>query len=100
MQCNKQGDRLELGFLGLEVRRKLRQHGFLQPYAAAGPVLATTELRVQSAGIDADPHLLGGSVMVGSDVGQHAFLEARYLAVPRVHGFNLSGTNLRAGIRF
>jgi len=94
------GNRMELGFGGLELRRRFRAAGFLQPYAAVGAVLATTELRVPSERLDVDPDLIGGSVLLGADLGCHGFVEARYLTVPRVYGYDLSGLNLRGGVRF
>ncbi len=97
----EEGDNeMDLGFLGLELRRNLLRSGCVRPYAAIGPVLATTRLRVQSEGLDVDPNMIGGSLMLGTEIGEHGLLEARYLAVPQVHGYNLSGVNLRAGIRF
>ena len=42
----------------------------------------------------------GGSALLGLSFGGSGYLEARYLAVSRIKGFDLSGLNLTAGYRF
>lgn len=42
----------------------------------------------------------GGSAFVGVNFGDRAFVEARYLALSKASGFDLSGLSLSAGYRF
>lgn len=42
----------------------------------------------------------GGSALVGTTIGASGFVEAKYLAVSKVKGFDLSGLKLSVGIRF
>ncbi len=42
----------------------------------------------------------GGSAVVGTTVGASGFAEAKYLAIGRVRGFDLSGASVTVGVRF
>ncbi len=42
----------------------------------------------------------GGSAVVGTTVGASGFAEAKYLAIGKVRGFDLSGASVTVGIRF
>lgn len=42
----------------------------------------------------------GGSVLIGTTIGSSGFVEAKYMAIAKVQGFDLSGTKLVVGVRF
>ncbi|MDQ2799616.1 MAG: hypothetical protein M3Y13_08250, partial [Armatimonadota bacterium] len=97
----KNGNHAFLAPLGVSYRKAVSQSGGNTVYVGAAADLYLADLRAQ----DYDVHSglrtgFGGSVLAGVNFGDSAFLEARYLAVSRIKGFDLSGLDLTAGYRF
>jgi hypothetical protein len=87
--------------IGLQYRVALAQGGYTIPYVGVSGDLVLADIR--SPQDNAHSGLMetgGGSVYVGTSLGPQAYVEARYLALGSVQGFNLSGLNLSAGLRF
>lgn len=86
--------------IGVQYRRAVKFRP-VYLYAGATAGIVFTHLRsVQdnvAGGLRTTP---GGSVFVGTTLSNSAFLEARYLAIGQVRGFNLSGISLGVEIRF
>jgi len=73
----------------------------LTPYVGVAGSLVLADLRVPSQNIGSGFRAtVGGSALLGTTISDDAYLEARYLAVGRVRGYDLSGLNLTAGFRF
>ena len=72
-----------------------------QPYYGVTLNVVGTKIRslpdAVDTGVRAAP---GGSLFLGSTLGEQAFVEARYRAMSKVAGFNFSGLDLTAGYRF
>lgn len=88
--------------VGVGYRRDLAAGGgaFI-PYAGASVNLVLADLRSDADGVRSGLRAGGGgSLFVGSTLGRNAYAEARYLAVSRIKGFDLSGTSLSLGVRF
>ncbi len=97
----KNGNHVFLAPVGVSYRTAVSQSGGNTVYVGAAADLYLADLRAQ----DYDVHSglrtgFGGSVLAGVNFGDSAFLEARYLAVSRIKGFDLSGLDLTAGYRF
>jgi hypothetical protein len=87
--------------VGLQYRVGLAKGGSTIPYAGVSADLVLADIR--SAQDHAHSGLMetgGGSVFLGTSLGPQAYVEARYLALGSVQGFNLSGFDLTAGLRF
>lgn len=87
--------------VGVSYRKAVSQSGGNTVYVGVTGDLYLVDLR----SLDCDVHSglrtgFGGSVLTGVNLGESGYLEARYLAVSRVKGFDLSGLNLTAGYRF
>lgn len=71
------------------------------PYAGASADIYAVDIRSPQdnvrSGFRAAP---GGSVFLGFSAAESGFLEARYLVISRVRGFDLSGFNIVGGYRF
>jgi hypothetical protein len=72
----------------------------LLPYAGASVGAVYANLRSGADGINGSGFAPTGSVYIGTSVGLNGFFEARWRGMGRVRGFNLSGLDLGAGIRF
>ena len=88
--------------VGVGYRRDLAVgDGHFMPYAGVSVNLVLTDLRSDADGVRSGLRAGGGgSLFVGSTLGRSAYAEARYLAVSRIKGFDLSGTSLSLGVRF
>ena len=72
-----------------------------RPYVGLGTGLYLADLRSEKYGVTSGFRgTIGVTALAGATVGDRAVVEARYLAVGRVKGFDLSGVNLTAGFRF
>lgn len=86
--------------LGLSYRRALSQ-GNLTPYVGASVNVVFADLRSREDNVTSGFRAGGGgSVFLGATFNDNGFFEARYLAVSKIRGFDLSGLDLTAGIRF
>ena len=97
----KNGNHAFLAPLGISYRTAISQSAGNTVYVGVTGDLYLADLRAQ----DYDVHSglrtgFGGSVLTGVNFGDSAFLEARYLGVSKIKGFDLSGLNLTAGYRF
>jgi len=97
----KNGNHAFLAPVGIGYRVAISQSGQNTVYVGATADLLLADLR--SGDYDVHSGLrtgFGGSALVGANFGDSGFLEARYLAVSRIKGFDLSGLNVTAGYRF
>jgi len=97
----RHGNHLFIAPLGVGYRKALNQGGPSVAYVGATVDLDFVDIRSG----DYDVHsgvrtAFGASPLLGVSFGDSGFLEARYLYVSRVKGFDLSGLNLSAGYRF
>jgi len=87
--------------IGIGYRTALSQSGSLTTYVGATGDIYLADLRSADYNVHSGLRTgFGGSVLVGINSGESGFLEARYLAVSKIKGFDLSGLNLTAGYRF
>ncbi len=97
----RNGNHLFLAPLGVVYRKALNEGTSSVAYVGATADLDFVDIRSG----DYDVHsgirtAFGASPLIGVSFGDSGFLEARYLYVSRVKGFDLSGLNLSAGYRF
>ena len=98
---SKNGNHVFLAPIGIGYRVAVSQSGSATVYVGATADLYLADLR--SGDYDVHSGLrtgFGGSPLIGVNFGDSGFLEARYLAVSRIKGFDLSGLNVTAGYRF
>lgn len=75
--------------------------GATLPYFGGSLNVAPTYLKVPDQNKDGKLSLaVGGSAFAGVQFNQRFTLEARYFLLSKVRGFNLSGLDLSAGVRF
>ena len=87
--------------VGVSYRKAVSQSGGNTVYVGVTGDLYLADLRSPTYDVHSGLRTgVGGSVLTGINFGQSGFLEARYLAVSRIKGFDLSGLNLTAGYRF
>lgn len=92
--------------LGVSYRRAfsadaLERGSTFVPYYGVSADLVIVDLRSPEDGVHSGFRLSeGGSLLVGTTVGASGFLEAKYTAIARVKGFDLSGASLSVGVRF
>ena len=97
----RNGNHLFLAPLGVAYRKALNEGVSNVAYVGITADLDFVDIRSG----DYDVHsgvrtAFGASPLVGVSFGDSGFLEARYLYVSRVKGFDLSGLNISAGYRF
>lgn len=97
----RNGNHLFLAPLGIGYRKALNEGTSTVTYVGATADLDFVDIRSG----DYDVHsgirtAFGASPLIGVSFGDSGFLEARYLYVSRVKGFDLSGLNVSAGYRF
>ena len=97
----RNGNHLFLAPLGVAYRKALNEGGPNVAYVGITADLDFVDIRSG----DYDVHsgvrtAFGASPLIGVSFGDSGFLEARYLYVSRVKGFDLSGLNISAGYRF
>lgn len=91
------GVRYRRAFSADDVKRKRP----LIPYYGGAADLVVLDLRSPEDNVHSRFRLgYGGSVVVGTTVGASGFAEAKYLALSRVRGFDLSGASVTVGVRF
>lgn len=98
---SKNGNHAFLAPIGVGYRVALSQSSSATPYVGVTADVYLADLRSG----DYDVHSgirtgFGGSALAGINFGDSGFLEARYLAVSRIKGFDLSGLDVTAGYRF
>jgi hypothetical protein len=87
--------------IGLGYRIALSPGTNVVPYAGVSADLDFSEITSNPDNIHNSFNVgAGGSVFVGANFGDSAFIEARYLELSRANGFDLSGLSLTAGYRF
>lgn len=97
----KNGNHLFLAPLGIAYRKALNQGGPNVAYVGATADLDFVDIRSGDYNVHSGVRTaFGASPLIGVSFGDSGFLEARYLYVSRVKGFDLSGLNLSAGFRF
>ncbi len=102
------GRRALMGQVGVAYRRSFvepeDEQGNVRtiiPYFGAGVGLYLANLDSDKYDVSTDLGAgFGGSALVGVAFQRKAFLEARYHAVSRISGFDLSGLNVALGVRF
>lgn len=87
--------------VGIEYRRALARGTDTVPYVGLSGDLDLVDLRSPVDNVHSGLRTSGGgSVFIGTTFSEQGFLEARYIAAGKVKGFDLSGFNLTAGVRF
>lgn len=105
-QTSSNDERVFVGAVGVEYRRRFDtdpgawRAQYVPYYGATLDVMGLYLNSPEDNVSDSLDATVGGSVFVGTTVGQQEFIEVRYQALPDVQGFNLSGTSLTAGVRF
>ncbi|WP_395144193.1 hypothetical protein [Armatimonas sp.] len=72
----------------------------LLPYAGLGAGGVYANVRSEADRVNGSGFAPSASVYAGTSIGINSFFEARWRSVGRVQGFDLSGLDLGAGIRF
>ncbi len=97
----RHGNHLFLAPLGIAYRKALNEGGPNVAYVGATADLDFVDIRSGDYNVHSGIRTaFGASPLVGVSFGDSGFLEARYLYVSRVKGFDLSGLNISAGYRF
>lgn len=97
----RNGNHLFLAPLGIAYRKALNSGTANVTYVGVTADLDFVDIRAGDYGVHSGVRTaFGASPLVGVSFGDSGFLEARYLYVSRVKGFDLSGLNLSAGYRF
>jgi len=97
----RSGNHLFLAPLGVAYRKALNQGGPNVAYVGATVDLDFVDIRSADYNVHSGVRTaFGASPLIGVSFGDSGFLEARYLYVSRIKGFDLSGLNLSAGYRF
>ena len=97
----KNGNHLFLAPLGVAYRKALNQGTTNAAYVGVTADLDFVDIRSSDYNVHSGVRTaFGASPLIGVSFGDSGFLEARYLYVSRVKGFDLSGLNLSAGYRF
>jgi hypothetical protein len=88
--------------IGVEYRKGFAQPGqSADPYVSVGIDADITDFGSHQDNIDQKVRVTEGAyAALGITFSQRAFLDVRYRAISSVKGFDLSGTELSAGIRF
>ncbi len=95
------GNHLFIAPLGIAYRKALNAGGPNVAYVGATVDLDFVDIRSGDYNVHSGVRTaFGASPLIGISFGDSGFLEARYLYVSRVKGFDLSGLNLSAGFRF
>jgi hypothetical protein len=75
--------------------------GAARPYVGASLNLAPTYSKIQTLGLGGRTSLaVGGSALAGINFGNRFNLEARYFALSKVRGYDISHFEFGAGLRF
>ena len=97
----RNGNHMFLAPLGLAYRKALNQGGPNVAYVGVTADLDFVDIRSGEYNVHSGVRTaFGASPLIGVSFGDTGFLEARYLYVSRVKGFDLGGLNLSAGFRF
>ena len=70
------------------------------PYMGVSAGAVYANLRSEADTVNNNGFAATGSVYVGASIGLNGFLQARWRTMGRIHGFDLSGLDLVAGVRF
>ena len=98
---SKNGNHAFLAPIGVGYRVAVSQSGQNTLYVGATADLYLADLRSGDYNVHSGLRTgFGGSALAGVNFGDSGFLEARYLIVSRIKGFDLSGLNATAGYRF
>lgn len=98
---SRNGNHLFLAPLGIAYRKALNSGGPNVAYVGATADVDFVDIRSGDYNVHSGVRTaFGASPILGVSFGDSGFLEARYLYVSRVKGFDLSGLNLSAGYRF
>ena len=97
----RNGNHLFLAPLGVAYRKALNSGGPNVAYVGVTADLDFVDIRAGDYNVHSGVRTaFGASPILGVSFGDSGFLEARYLYVSRIKGFDLSGLNLSAGYRF
>ncbi len=98
---SRSGNHAFLAPVGVGYRVALSQSGGATTYAGATADVYFADIRSGDYDVHSGVRTgFGGSPLIGVTFGDSGFLEARYLIVSKIRGFDLSGLNLTAGYRF
>ena len=87
--------------VGIGYRRAFSENAASTAYYGVTGDLYLADLRSGQENVHSGLRTgFGGSALVGVNFGDSGYLEARYLFVSRIKGFDLSGLNVTAGYRF
>ncbi len=97
----RNGNHLFLAPLGVAYRKALNSGTANVAYVGVTADLDFVDIRSGAYNVHSGVRTaFGASPLIGVSFGDSGFLEARYLYVSRVKGFDLGGLNLSAGYRF
>lgn len=101
----RNGNRLIMGLLGAEYRRALTGDGTTHPptqfHVGVNLGLVPASIRSPLDGVDSGLKFgVGGGVAAGYLIKQRIDLDARYTAISRIKGFNLSNMRLEMDVKF
>ncbi len=89
--------------IGVQYRKALSADSNSVPYVGIGADLILADLRSPVASDDVHSGLRttgGAAAILGTTINRNGYVEARYEFISSIKGFDLSGINLSAGIRF
>lgn len=92
--------------LGISYRRAFSAESLTNgstfiPYYGVSVDVVAVDLRSVEDNVHSGFHFTaGGSALIGTTIGASGFAEAKYQAVGKVKGFELSGLKLSVGVRF
>lgn len=97
----RNGNHMFLAPLGVAYRKALNEGSSSTAYVGVTADLDFVDIRSGDYNVHSGVRTaFGASPLIGVSFGDSGFLEARYLYVSHVKGFDLSGLNLSAGYRF
>lgn len=105
-QSNSDDRHVFVGNLGLEYRRRFDTSpgggdGQYVPYYGASADAVFLDVSSPEDNVQSNINVVpGGSVFIGSNIGQQEFVQLGYDAVSEYKSFNFSGAELVAGVRF
>ncbi len=98
---SKNGNHAFLAPIGIGYRTAISESGENTVYVGVTADLYLADLRSGDYNVHSGLRTgFGGSPLIGVNFGDSGFLEARYMAVTSIKGFDLSGLNVTAGYRF
>lgn len=100
MYSSKGGNTEQVIPIMLEYQGYQGVSSHVRPYLSFGGGLVTMKLKNTATALNGNGSTFGAFLGYGFDMPSQLFVEARYLLVPPLMGYNVSGPTIMAGIRF